>query len=115
MTGKVTLGRDEDFAKHEAQGIPPELIRLQRQVSYFGDAEGVEGLLKHLGDDDMNKQILSILWEDRHEEYITYKPFTTWPEAEDVAFRDVIKGTTNLDPSKRLTALEVLKLPWFSA
>lgn len=114
MTGKVTLGRDEDFYKHISLGVYQILIRLQRQVSYFGDAEGVEGLLKHLGDDEVNKETISSLWEGRNDEKIPYKPFTTWPEAEDEAFRDVIKGMTNLDPSKRLTALEVLKLPWFS-
>lgn len=36
----------------------PALIRLQRQVSYFGDQEGIDGLLKHIADDDTNCQIL---------------------------------------------------------
>lgn len=91
--------------------------RLKRQVSFFGDKEALGGLLDHIvnhgGDLENLREVYHFLEYDK----IAYKPkpFTTWPEAEDEAFRDVIKGTTNLDPSKRLTALEVLKLPWFSA
>jgi serine/threonine protein kinase len=114
VTGKVTCGPDEDFHTHESQGALPAMIRLQRQVSYFGDLESLRGLTKHVGDEDVNQEVLSMLWEDRNEDYIPYRPFSTWPEAEDYAFRDVINGTMNLDPSKRLTAAQILRLPWFS-
>lgn len=70
--------------------------------------------MKHVGDEDVNQQVLSMLWEERNEDYIPYQPFSTWQEAEHHGFRDVINGTMNLDPSKRLTAAQVLKLPWFS-
>ena len=65
-------GPDEDFAKHESQGGLPAMIRLQRQVSYFGDEEGLNGLMKHVGDESLNCQILSMLWEERNEDYIPY-------------------------------------------
>lgn len=92
----------------------PYLIRLQRQVSYFGDREGVEGLLKHIGDDDVNCQVLRMLWEDRHEEYIPYKPFSEWADVTDVVFKDLIRELTNLDPANRITAAEALEHPWFT-
>ncbi|OBT99768.1 hypothetical protein VE01_02000 [Pseudogymnoascus verrucosus] len=53
LLGRVILGADDDLQKHVAQGALPFPIRLQRQVSYFGNQEGVEGLLKHIGDDGM--------------------------------------------------------------
>jgi hypothetical protein len=37
---------------------------LQRQVSYFGDQEGIDGLLKYLRADDINFQVLQMLWGD---------------------------------------------------
>jgi serine/threonine protein kinase len=91
------------------------MIRLQRQVSYFGYPDGLEGLMRHVGDEEINKQILSALWEERAEEHIPYKQFDEWPEAADDAFRELIKGSMSLDPRKRLTAAQILKLPWFSA
>lgn len=115
MTGKVICGPDEDFDKHESQGALPAMIRLQRQISYFGDSKGLEGLMKHVGDEAVNGQILSMLWDERNGEHIPYKPFSTWPEAADDAFRDLIEGTMSLDPSKRLTAAQISRLPWFSA
>jgi hypothetical protein len=51
------------------------VIRLQRQISYFGDPDGLEGLMRHVGDE-----------EERVEEHIPYKPFSEWPEAADDAF-----------------------------
>jgi serine/threonine protein kinase len=90
------------------------MIRLQRQISYFGDSESVEGLMRHVGDEEINRQIITMLWDERNSDHIPYKPFSTWPEATDDAFRVLIEGTMSLDPSKRLTAAQTLALPWFS-
>jgi serine/threonine protein kinase len=114
MTGKAICGPDEDFYKHESQGALPAMIRLQRQISYFGDSENVEGLMRHVGDEEINRQIITMLWDERNSDHIPYKPFSTWPEATDDAFRVLIEGTMSLDPSKRLTAAQTLALPWFS-
>lgn len=115
MFDRVICGPDEDFKKHESQGALPIAIRLQRLVSYFGDEEGLAGLMRHVGNEENNLQILSILWEERNEEYIQYKPFSEWPEAhEDEVFGDLIKGLMNLDPGKRITAAQALMHPWFA-
>ncbi|EER25435.1 Protein kinase domain containing protein [Coccidioides posadasii C735 delta SOWgp] len=112
--GRVIFGPDDDFKKHEAQGALPSMIRLQRQVSYFGDKDGLNGLMKHLGDDERNCQILGMLWEDRFEDYIPYKPFSEWQDVSDEVFKDLIRGLMNLDPAKRITARQALKHPWFA-
>ncbi|PWY89494.1 putative calcium/calmodulin dependent protein kinase [Aspergillus sclerotioniger CBS 115572] len=113
MLGRVIFGPDDDFYKHQAQGALPAMIRLQRQVSYFGDPQGISGLLKHISDEDFNCKILQILWEDRFEEYIPYKAFSEWADVVDPEFKDLIQRLTNLDPTKRPTAYEALRHPWF--
>ncbi|KFY90857.1 hypothetical protein V500_04927 [Pseudogymnoascus sp. VKM F-4518 (FW-2643)] len=114
LLGRVILGPDDDFQKHTEQGALPYIIRLQRQVSYFGDQEGVEGLLKHIADDETNCQVVRMLWEGRFEEYIPYKPFSEWADVTDVVFKDLIQGLTNLDPAKRITARQALEHQWFT-
>jgi serine/threonine protein kinase len=111
----VIFGPDADLEKHEQLGALPDMIRLQRQVSYFGDQEGLDGLKTHLGDDEISLTILNMLWEDRFEPYIPYRPFKDWPEVEDVIFKDLILKLMNLDPSKRITAQQALEHTWFEA
>ncbi|PKX93466.1 putative calcium/calmodulin dependent protein kinase [Aspergillus novofumigatus IBT 16806] len=113
VLGHVILGPDDDFRTHEMQGVFPAIIRLQRQVSYFGDHDGVNGLLRHLQDDESSCQVLKMLWDGRTDEDIPYKSFSEWPEVVDPAFEDLIRGLTNLNPTKRLTARQALEHPWF--
>ncbi|KAI9651647.1 MAG: hypothetical protein M1831_000550 [Alyxoria varia] len=114
VLGRVVFGPDDDFSKHQAQGALPALVRLQRQVSFFGDQEGLDGLMKHVGDEDVSCRILQTLWEERAEEYIPYVPFAEWPEVDDAAFRELVLGMMNLDPTKRITARQALDRPWFA-
>ncbi len=115
VLGRVIFGPDDDFQFHQAQGVLPALIRLQRQISYFGDQEGMNGLTKHIGDDETSCQVLGMLWDGRFEENIPYKPFSEWPDVGDISFKDLIKGLTNLDPKKRVTARQALEHPWFAS
>ncbi|KAH5133433.1 hypothetical protein HBI56_047110 [Parastagonospora nodorum] len=52
ILGRVILGPDDGFKIHESKGALPAFIRLQRQISYFGDKEGMNGLMKHVGDEE---------------------------------------------------------------
>ncbi|KAM5502996.1 hypothetical protein McanMca71_004263 [Microsporum canis] len=114
MLGQVIFGADEDLYKHEAQGAFPHIIRLQRQVSFFGDRNGLNGLITHVGDEEINCQVLGYLWDDRVADYHSYKPFSEWPNVIDIEFKNLILMMTNLDPQKRVTAREALEHPWFS-
>ncbi|KAJ9200660.1 hypothetical protein DTO021D3_2648 [Paecilomyces variotii] len=114
MLGRVIFGPDEDFQKHQAQGVLPTLIRLQRQVSYFGDQEGIDGLLEYIGDDETSCEVLQMLWEERLDENIPYKAFSEWPEVGDAEFKDFIKGLTSLAPGRRVTAQQALHHPWLA-
>lgn len=113
MTGKVICGPDADFGKHVAQGELPAMVRLQRLVSYFGDREGLEGLMRHVGDEEVNLQVLELLWEDRQAEYHSYRRFETWEEVRDEGLREVVLGMLRLDPGRRWTAEQVVGHPWF--
>jgi serine/threonine protein kinase len=112
VLGRVVLGHDDDFQLHEANGALPQLIRLQRQVSYFGDKEGMSGLMKHVGDEEINCRLLDMLWEERNADYIPYVPFAEWADV-DSSFKDLVLGLTSLDPLKRATARQALEHPWF--
>ncbi|RMY88951.1 hypothetical protein D0862_10319 [Hortaea werneckii] len=74
MCDKMVCEDDEDFQQFVSQGAEPLAIRLQRLVSYFGDKDGINGLLTHVGDDETNCEILSLLWDERSADYIPYKP-----------------------------------------
>ncbi|EED15820.1 serine/threonine protein kinase, putative [Talaromyces stipitatus ATCC 10500] len=114
MLGQVIFGADEDLRKHESQGAFPHIIRLQRQVSYFGDPQGLNGLMTHVGDEEVNCQVLGLLWDDRLADYHSYRPFSGWQNVTDNDFKDLIQKMTNLDPQKRITAHEALKHSWFA-
>lgn len=114
MLGCVIFRPDDDFQNHQAHGALSFLIRLQRQVSYFGDREGLNRLMKHVGDEEVNCQVLQMLWEDRTEDYIPYEPFSNWVDVDDTGFKDLIKGMMNLDPAKWITACQALEHTWFA-
>lgn len=114
MLGQVIFAADEDLRYHESQGAFPHVIRLQRQVSFFGDRDGLNGLMDHVGDEEINCQVLAYLWDDRAADYHTYRPFSEWPNVTDDEFKDLISRMANLDPKKRVTASEALEHPWFA-
>ncbi|KAI1165544.1 kinase domain-containing protein [Nemania serpens] len=114
VLGRVIFGPDDDFRKHELQGALPTFIRLQRQVSYFGTQDGVNGLMKHVGDEEVNCEALRMLWEDRTADSIPYKPFSEWSDVGDAEFKYLIQGMMNLDPTRRITARQALEHPWFA-
>ncbi|KAF2764864.1 kinase domain-containing protein [Teratosphaeria nubilosa] len=114
MLGRIVFGRDADFEYHESLDIDPPVIRLQRQVSVFGDEAGYQGLRRHLSDDPRHCLLLDVMWEDRGAPHTPYTHFSTWPGVEDDAFRDLVLKLMNLDPSSRITASEALQHPWFA-
>lgn len=70
--------------------------------------------MKHVGDEEVNCQVLRMLWQERTEDYIPYEPFSNWLDPDDAVFKHLIQGMTNLDPTKRITARQALEHPWFA-
>jgi serine/threonine protein kinase len=75
-------------------------------------SRGFAGLLKHLGEENEYYQLFIDLREQLKEQD-DIQPFSD-AEYVDPIFRDLVKGLTNFDPAKRLTAEEALKHPWFT-
>jgi serine/threonine protein kinase len=92
------------------------MIRLQRAISYFGTHDSVDGLMTHLGDGDeqaVNRKVLEIIWEGRHDKDIPYRPFAEWKDGGDEVFKDFVGGMLHLDPRKRMTAKKALEHEWW--
>lgn len=101
----------DDDAVPEGEAALAEV--LERQISYFADIEGFEGLLKHLGDSPLC-QVFETLRNGFNEEH-PREPFALWDmEHIDSVFKDLIRGLTNFDPAKRITANEALQHRWFA-
>ena len=74
----------------------------------------MNGLVKHIGDEEMNCEVLGMLWHDRASEDIPYVPFAERTDTGiDSTFKDLIRGLNSLDPVQRLTARQALEHPWF--
>ncbi len=114
VLNRVILGPDEDMKKYTDQGALASMVRLQRQVSYFDDKDGINRLLTHVGDDELSLQLLSNAYDGKDNEDHGYKHFSTWPEVKDDTFKDLILSTMSLDPKRRITAKQALEHPWFN-
>ncbi|KAI0857386.1 kinase domain-containing protein [Xylaria cubensis] len=114
ILGRVIFGVDDDFRKREAQGALPTIIRLQRQVSYFGDRAGLNELIKLVGDEEENCEVLRMLFKGRVAEYRSYRPFLAWSDVGDYSFKDLVRRMMDLNPARRITARRALRHPWFA-
>ncbi|KAI9678155.1 MAG: hypothetical protein M1817_006100 [Caeruleum heppii] len=103
----VLFAVDEDQL---AEGIEPLSVVLERQISYFADQDGLNGLLEHLGDSPW-REIFEVI-RDGFNKTNPRKPFCLLTDV-DADFKDLIGGLTNFDPAKRLTVHEALAHRWF--
>lgn len=115
VLSRVIFGPDEDMKKYTDLGAVGAMVRLQRQVSYFGDRDGINGLLTHVGDNELSLQILSNCYDGRDDDDHGYKHFSTWPEVKDDTFKDLVLSMMNLDPMRRINAKQALEHPWFKS
>lgn len=84
---------------------------LRRQISFFADEEGIQGLLRHIGEDDpFHAKLISVAQSLLDE---GLQPFALWLDL-DIEFRDLIAKMTNFNPAERITAREALQHPWFA-
>ncbi|KAH8907645.1 hypothetical protein BR93DRAFT_944662 [Coniochaeta sp. PMI_546] len=76
---------------------------LRRHTSYFGDEDGFQGLLGHIGNDNPSSERLVVLAAEVN----PGRPFGTY-EYVDVEFRGLVVKMTNLDPARWISAREAL-------
>ena len=104
---RVIFAVDE---KELAEGEELLAVVLERQISYFADKEGLDGVLKYLGDSPWC-EVLKVI-RGGFNKANPRKPFSLWKSV-DEDFKDLIGGLTNFDPAKRFTAHEALAHSWF--
>lgn len=93
------------------EGVDPLSIVIERQISYFADADGITAFLKLLGDDNLWVQVFEIIRDGFNKEN-PRRPFSLWKSA-DEDFKSLVCAMTNFDPAKRITAREALAHRWF--
>ncbi|KAH8723994.1 kinase-like domain-containing protein, partial [Phaeosphaeriaceae sp. PMI808] len=86
-------------------------IVLDRQLSYFSDLEGFNGLLQHLGDSPW-VQVFTVIAESFSKDH-PRTPSALWKGIEP-DFKDLVGMMTNIDPKRRSTAHEALAHRWFA-
>ncbi|KAM5453960.1 hypothetical protein MaudCBS49596_002585 [Microsporum audouinii] len=91
-------------------GIDPLSIIIERQISYFADDDGIDGLLKYLGDNPW-VQVFEVIRGGFNKDS-PRRPFSLWKDV-DEDFRNLICAMAKLDPTKRITAREALAHKWF--
>ncbi|KAK4204497.1 kinase-like domain-containing protein [Triangularia verruculosa] len=81
---------------------------LMRHVSYFGDNDGFQGFLEHIGEKNADfDAFIDIALQVKPRRPFAGRHYL------DSQFRDLITKMTSLDPNKRITAREALKHAWF--
>jgi serine/threonine protein kinase len=85
---------------------------LCRQISYFADEDGLNGLVEHIGEENPFYERLIGL-ANSFGPGNPRQPFQRWGYVEP-ELRDLVGKMTNLDPTKRITAREALQHRWFS-
>ncbi|PWY96582.1 kinase-like protein [Aspergillus sclerotioniger CBS 115572] len=93
------------------EGVIPLAIVIERQISYFADADGIDAFLKHLGDDNPWVRIFEVV-RDGFGKDNPRRPFSLW-KGVDEDVKDLICAMTSFDPEKRITAREALAHKWF--
>lgn len=90
--------------------INPLSIIIERQILYFANEDGINGLVKYLGDSPW-VHIFKVI-RDGFNSDNPRRPFALWKDV-DEDFKSLICGMTNLDPERRITADEALAHKWF--
>ncbi|OBT45035.1 hypothetical protein VE00_04152 [Pseudogymnoascus sp. WSF 3629] len=85
---------------------------LRRQISFFGEEDGFQGLLQWIGEENPFFERLITL-AGSFNAVDPRKPFEKWHFV-DAQFRDLVGKMTVLDPARRITAAQALEHPWFA-
>ncbi len=85
---------------------------LRRHISFFGDEDGIVGLLEWIGEKNPFYERITTL-AGSFDTANPRKPFEKWHFV-DPQFRDLIGKMSTLAPAQRITAADALEHPWFA-
>ncbi|CRL24102.1 Serine/threonine-protein kinase, Ulk1/Ulk2 [Penicillium camemberti] len=91
------------------EGVDPLAVVIERQVSYFADEDGLNGFLKHLGDNPWIRVFEAT--RDGFNRGTLCEPFAFWNGVDD-DFKSLVCAMTHFDPGKRITARQALGHKW---
>lgn len=83
---------------------------LEKQISYFAEKEGMAEFLKYIGNSPW-AEIFAVV-RDGFDAENPRRPIALW-KGIDPQLKDLVRGLTEFDPARRLTAREALDHPWF--
>ncbi|KNG88038.1 hypothetical protein ANOM_004084 [Aspergillus nomiae NRRL 13137] len=92
------------------EGVDPLAVVIERQISYFADEDGLNGFLKHLGDNPWVR--VFEVTRDGFNQETPREPFAFWNGVDD-DFKSLICSMTRFDPGRRITACQALEHKWF--
>lgn len=85
---------------------------LRRQISFFGEKDGFQGLLQWVGEENpFFERLIELAGTFNATEL--REPFAMWHFV-DAQFRDLVCRMTVLDSAMRVTAAQALEHPWFA-
>lgn len=99
-------------SRDELAAIDSRRHVLRRQISFFGEEDGFQGLLQWIGEENLFFERLITL-AGSFNAANPRKPFEKWHFV-DAGFRDLVGKMTILDPARRITAAQALDHPWFA-
>jgi serine/threonine protein kinase len=109
VTNQVIFDVEEELE----EDIEPFSIVIERQISYFAEEDTLAAFLEHIG--DSRWRVVFETLRDGFNKKNPRKPFSLWKNyvGVDADFKDLISGSTNCDPAKRITARQALEHKWF--
>ncbi|KAL2872746.1 putative calcium/calmodulin dependent protein kinase [Aspergillus lucknowensis] len=93
------------------EGVDRLAIIIERQISYFADEDGLNGFLKHLGDNNPWVRVFEVTRDGFNQEN-PCEPFALWNGVED-NFKSLVCAMTSFDPGRRITARQAMEYKWF--
>lgn len=100
------------YVEEEELGEGEEALAhvLERQISYFAEEESLAEFLQYLGASPW-VEIFAVVRDGFNAEN-PRRPIALWQDVSP-ELKHLVRGLTNFNPEKRLTAREALDHPWF--
>ncbi|KAB8265362.1 kinase-like protein [Aspergillus pseudonomiae] len=92
------------------EGVDPLAVVIGRQISYFADEDGLNGFLKHLGDNPWVR--VFEVTRDGFNQETPREPFAFW-NGVDGDFKSLICSMTRFNPGRRIMVRQALEHKWF--